>query len=37
MAQKLSGRERRGHILYFAAVVLGGLVLNLAVLALIAR
>lgn len=37
MGQKLSRRERRGHILYFAAVVAGGFVLNLVVLALIAR
>ena len=37
MGHELSRKERRGHILYFAAVVVGGFVLNLVVLALIAR
>jgi hypothetical protein len=37
MAQKLSDKERRGHVLYFLAVVLGGIVLNILTLTLIAR
>jgi hypothetical protein len=37
MAKELSAGERRAHVLYFAAVVVGGFVLNLIVLALIAR
>jgi hypothetical protein len=37
MGKELSPNERRAHILYFAAVVAGGFVLNLVVLALIAR
>jgi hypothetical protein len=37
MGKDLSAGERRAHILYFAAVVVGGFVLNVVVLALIAR
>jgi hypothetical protein len=34
--QELSAKERQAHVLYFVGVVVGGFVLNLAVLALIA-
>jgi hypothetical protein len=37
MGQELSRKERRAHVLYFAAVVVGGFVLNLVVLTLISR
>jgi hypothetical protein len=37
VGKELSAHERRAHIVYFVSVVLGGFVLNLVVLALIAR